>query len=63
MDREYKAATLFYEGYNCAQAVACTFADKVDVEVSEEDRNYMRTMVYNMYANPLKNKLNTLKSE
>ena len=37
--------------------------DKVDVEVSEEDRNYMRTMVYNMYANPLKNKLNTLKSE
>lgn len=37
--------------------------DKVDVEVSEEDRNYMRTMIYNMYANPLKNKLNTLKSE
>ena len=32
--------------------------DKVDIEVTEEDRQYMREMVYIMYANPLKNKLN-----
>jgi len=32
MDREYKAATLFYEGYNCAQAVAMAFADTVGLD-------------------------------
>ena len=32
MDREYKAATLFYEGYNCAQAVAMAFADRVGLD-------------------------------
>lgn len=32
--------------------------DKVDIEVSAKDRQYMRDMVYVMYANPLKNKLN-----
>lgn len=37
--------------------------DKVDVSVSEEERDYMRTMVYKMYANPLKNKLEALNAE
>ena len=32
MDREYKAATLFFEGYNCAQAVAMAFADTVGLD-------------------------------
>ena len=32
MDREYKAATLFYEGYNCAQAVAMAFSDVVGLD-------------------------------
>ena len=32
MDREYRAATLFYEGYNCAQAVAMAFADLIGLE-------------------------------
>ena len=32
MDREYKAATLFYEGYNCAQAVAMAFSDVIGLE-------------------------------
>lgn len=32
--------------------------DKVDITVDEEDRAYMREMVYVMYSNPLKNKLN-----
>ena len=31
--------------------------DKIDIQVSVEDRNYMREMVYMMYSNPLKNKL------
>lgn len=31
--------------------------DKVDVPATEEDRDYMRQMIYTMYANPLKNKL------
>ena len=34
--------------------------DKVDLEVTEEDRAYMRDMIYMMYSNPLKNKLNVL---
>jgi len=29
MDREYHAARLFYEGYNCAQAVAMAFSDLI----------------------------------
>lgn len=33
---------------------------KVDLEVTEEDRAYMRDMIYMMYSNPLKNKLNVL---
>ena len=32
MDRQYYAAKLFYEGYNCAQAVAMAFADVVGLE-------------------------------
>ena len=32
MDREYYAAKLFYEGYNCAQAVAMAFADLVGLD-------------------------------
>lgn len=32
--------------------------DKVDVQVDESDREYMREMIYTMYSNPLKNKLN-----
>ena len=32
MDRQYNAAKLFYEGYNCAQAVAMAFADVVGLE-------------------------------
>ncbi len=32
MDRQYKAATLFVEGYNCAQAVAMAFADLLDLD-------------------------------
>lgn len=31
--------------------------DKVDVQVDESDREYMREMIYTMYSNPLKNKL------
>ena len=34
--------------------------NKVDIPVDEEDRAYMREMVYVMYSNPLKNKLNAL---
>ena len=31
---------------------------KVDVpDITEEEREYMRHMMYSMYANPLKNKL------
>jgi len=37
--------------------------DKVDVKVNDEEREYMRLMVYNMYANPLKNKLKALNAE
>lgn len=36
--------------------------DKVDVPVDEEEREYMRRMVYIMYSNPLKNKLNSAKA-
>jgi len=32
MDRQYEAAKLFYEGYNCAQAVAMAFADVVGLD-------------------------------
>ena len=32
MDRQYKAATMFYEGYNCAQAVAMAFSDLIGLE-------------------------------
>lgn len=32
MDRQYYAAKLFFEGYNCAQAVAVAFADAVGLE-------------------------------
>ena len=32
MDRQYEAAKLFYEGYNCAQAVAMVFADMVGLD-------------------------------
>ena len=32
MDRQYKAATLFVEGYNCAQAVAMAFADVIGLD-------------------------------
>lgn len=32
MDRQYKAATLFVEGYNCAQAVAMAFGDLVGMD-------------------------------
>ena len=34
MDRQYQAAKLFYEGYNCAQAVAMAFADVIGLEES-----------------------------
>jgi C_GCAxxG_C_C family probable redox protein len=34
MDRAEKAAMLHREGYNCCQAVACVFADKVGVDES-----------------------------
>ncbi len=35
--------------------------DKVDVpDISADERDYMRTMMLTMYANPLKNKLNAL---
>lgn len=32
--------------------------DKVDMDVNENDRHYMRSMMYTMYSNPLKNQLN-----
>lgn len=32
MDREYYAAKLFVEGYNCAQAVIMAFADLIGIE-------------------------------
>ena len=32
MDRQYNAAKLFYEGYNCAQAVAMAFADVIGMD-------------------------------
>ncbi len=32
MDRQYYAAKLFTEGYNCAQAVAMAFADVVNLD-------------------------------
>ena len=32
MDRQYRAAKLFFEGYNCAQAVAMAFADLVGLD-------------------------------
>lgn len=35
--------------------------DKVDIpNITEEDRDYMRRMMYTMYANPLKNKINAV---
>ena len=30
---------------------------KIDVETTEEEKEYMRNMIYTMYSNPLKNKL------
>ena len=33
-ERAEKAAELFLSGYNCCQAVACVFADKVGVDAS-----------------------------
>lgn len=37
---------------------------KVDIaDVTDEERDYMRTMMLTMYANPLKNKLSTLPTE
>lgn len=32
MDREYHAAELFVEGYNCAQAVIMAFSDKIGLD-------------------------------
>ena len=32
MDSQYKAATLFVEGYNCAQAVAMAFSDVIGMD-------------------------------
>ena len=32
MDREYRAAALFAEGYNCAQAVIMVFSDLIGVD-------------------------------
>ncbi len=32
MDRQYNAAKLFFEGYNCAQAVAMAFADVMGMD-------------------------------
>ena len=32
MDRQYHAAKLFYEGYNCAQAVAMAFSDEIGID-------------------------------
>ena len=34
MDRQYYASKLFFEGYNCAQAVAMAFADSMHLEES-----------------------------
>lgn len=34
--------------------------NKVDIQTTEEEREYMRQMIYTMYANPLKNKLKSL---
>ena len=31
--------------------------NKIDIETSEEEKDYMRNMIYTMYSNPLKNKL------
>ncbi len=31
--------------------------DKIDISYDDKDRDYMRTMIYTMYSNPLKNKL------
>lgn len=33
MNRKEKATELFSQGYNCAQAVALAFADKVDIDL------------------------------
>ena len=35
---ENKAENLFYEGYNCAQAVFCAFADETGLPVDESAR-------------------------
>lgn len=32
MDREYRGASLFMEGYNCAQAVIMSFSDLIDMD-------------------------------
>ena len=32
MDREYRAAQLFVEGYNCAQAVIMAFSDLIEMD-------------------------------
>ena len=32
MDRQYRAATLFVEGYNCAQAVAMAFSNVIGMD-------------------------------
>lgn len=32
MDRVERAAMLHHKGYNCAQAVACSFSDKINVD-------------------------------
>ena len=32
MDRQHNAAKLFFEGYNCAQAVAMAFADMIGLD-------------------------------
>ena len=34
MNKEEKAVALFYEGYNCAQAVFCAFADEMGIDLS-----------------------------
>jgi hypothetical protein len=34
--------------------------DKVDLDVSADERGFMKDMIYSMYSNPLKNQLNAL---
>ena len=55
MSRGEKAEALFFEGYNCAQAVAVAFTDLTGMDKKEAikkcalDRNVPKRDIYNEY--------------